>query len=117
MLRVSYSESAEGQRWSLCGRLAGPWVDELRSCWLQARERAPLAHALVDLKDVVFIDEAGEQLLAEMESAGAQLVAAGVENKHVIATLKNGSGRPLRRWLEGLCGNRPDGETSRQKDK
>ncbi len=117
MLRVSYSESAEGQHWSLCGRLAGPWVDELRSCWRQARERVPLARAVVDLKDVVFIDEAGETLLAEMESAGAQLVAAGVENKYLIATLKNGSGRPLRRWLEGLCGNRPQGEQPRQKDK
>jgi hypothetical protein len=122
MLRVSYSESAEGQRWCLSGRLAGPWVNELRSCWGQARERAPLARAVVDLREVVFIDEAGERLLAEMESAGAQLVAAGVENKHVIATLRNGSGRPLRRWLEDLCGHhttksRPEGEKSGQEDK
>jgi hypothetical protein len=104
MLRVSYSDTAEGQRWSLCGRLAGPWVDELRSCWRQARERAPLARAVVDLKDVIFIDEAGERLLAEMAASGAELVAAGVENKHVIATLRNGSNRPLRRRLEDLCG-------------
>jgi len=103
MLRVSYSDTAEGQRWNLCGRLAGPWVGELRSCWQHARERTPLAPAVVDLKDVTFIDEAGERLLAEMEAAGIELVAAGVENRHLIATLRNGAARPLRRGLDHLC--------------
>lgn len=108
MLRVSYSDTTDGQRWSLCGRLAGPWVDELRSCWRQARERAPLARAVVDLKEVIFIDEAGERLLAEMKTAGAELVAAGVENKYLISTLRNGASRPLRRWLEDLCARRDE---------
>ena len=90
MLRVSYSDTADGQRWSLCGRLAGPWVDELRSCWRQARERTPRAAALVDLKDVTFVDEAGERLLAEMQAAGTEFIAAGVENKHLVAGLRNG---------------------------
>jgi hypothetical protein len=109
MLRVSYSDTADGERWSLCGGLAGPWVDELRSCWRQARERAPGARAVVDLKEVVFIDEAGERLLAEMEIAGAKLVAAGVENKHVIASLRQGARCPLRRRLEDLCAHRRQG--------
>src|SRR5215472_9212599 len=104
MLRVSYSDGADGQHWSLCGRLSGPWVDELRSCWRQARERTPRSRAVVDLRDVIFIDEAGEALLAEMQQAGTELVAAGVENNHVIATLRNGEGRSLRRTLEDLCG-------------
>lgn len=111
MLRVSYSDSADGQRWSICGRLAGPWVDELRSCWQQARERAPLARAVVDLKDVSFIDEAGEGLLAEMAGSGAELVAAGVENQHVIASLKDRSGRSLRRRLDDLFVRRGEWKT------
>ena len=109
MLRVSYSETAGGQSWSLCGRLAGPWVDELRCCWAQARERAPLAHAVVDLKDVTFIDESGESLLAEMETAGTVLVAAGVENRDVIAGLRNGASRSLRRRLQDLCAHCGEG--------
>jgi len=109
MLRVSYSETADGQSWSLCGRLAGPWVDELRSCWAQARERAPLARSVVDLKDVSFIDESGESLLAEMETAGTELVAAGVENRHLIASLRTGAGRSLRRRLQDLCAHCCDG--------
>ena len=89
MFRVSYSDTADGQRWCLHGRLAGPWVDELRSCWKSARDRAPLAHAIVDLKEVTFIDEAGATLLAEMRSAGAELIASGVEHQHLLATLDN----------------------------
>jgi len=87
MFRVSYSDTAGGQRWSLHGRLAGPWVDELRSCWEYARGRASLAHAIVDLNEVTFIDQAGETLLAEMRSAGAELVTTGVEHRHLLATL------------------------------
>jgi len=108
MLRVSYAETAAGQHWSLCGRLAGPWVDELRSSWKQARERAPLSVAVIDLRDVTFIDEAGERLLAEMKIAGAELVAAGVENRQVIACLRDGASRSLRRRLEDLCACRAE---------
>ncbi len=103
MLRVSFSDTGDGQRWNLCGRLAGAWVDELRSCWQEARDRAPRMRAVVDLKEVIFIDDAGERLLADMENSGAELIAAGVENKHVIATLKNRTGCSLRRRLEDLC--------------
>jgi hypothetical protein len=96
MFRVSYSDTPDGQRWSLHGRLAGPWVDELRSFWKYARDRAPLARAIVDLKEVTFIDQAGETILAEMRSAGAELIATGVEHQHLLATLDNRKG-PLAR--------------------
>jgi hypothetical protein len=89
MFRVSYSDTAEGQRWRLYGRLAGPWVDEFRSCWKYARDHSPLARAIVDLKEVTYIDHAGEKLLAEMRSAGTELIATGVEHQHLLATLDN----------------------------
>ena len=106
MLRICHSDSIDGQRWRLCGRLAGPWVDELRLCWRQARERTPLARTIVDLDEVTFIDEAGERLLAEMETGGVELIASGVANKHVVEGLKNSTRRPLRRSLEDLCAGR-----------
>jgi len=117
MLRVSYSDTDDGQCWSLCGRLAGPWVEELRSCWLAARERAPAARVVMDLRDVTFIDEAGQRLLAELEVSGAELVAAGVENKHLIATLRDAASRALRRRLEDLCGRSEQPATPRTPDK
>jgi len=105
MLRVSFSDTAGGQRWSLYGRLAGPWVDELRLCWRQLRARAPRAPAIVDLKDVTYIDESGEELLSEMQTGGAEFVAAGVENKHLLACLTDK--HPRQRRLEHIkapCG-------------
>jgi hypothetical protein len=89
MFRVSYSDTADGHHWCLYGRLAGPWVDELRSCWKYARDRAPLARAIVDLREVTFIDQAGEALLVEMRTAGAELVACGVKYQYLLATLDN----------------------------
>lgn len=87
MLRVTYSETPSRQRWLLCGRLTGAWVDELRSYWREARDRAPHAHAFVDLNDVTYIDAPGEELLREMQSAGATFVVGGVENKHLVSCL------------------------------
>ena len=105
MLRFSYAESEDGERWNLCGRLAGPWVDELRSFWRHIRDRAPHTRPLVDLRDVTFIDESGEKLLADMQCAGAQFLAAGVEHKHLIANLNSNDRRSLRRRVEHLNGD------------
>ena len=102
MLRVSYSDTAGGQRFTLYGRLSGPWVEELRSCWRQARQRAPLARAVVDLNEVTFIDKAGEILLREMLSADVEFIATGVFTKHLLESLRNHENRELRRGLEDL---------------
>jgi hypothetical protein len=97
MLRIYYS-----QQWTLCGQLAGPWVQELRSCWEHARRAAAASSAVVDLSDVTFVDENGERLLAEMRSAGVEFVATGVETKHLLQNLKSSGERPLRRLIGRL---------------
>jgi hypothetical protein len=94
MLRIYYS-----QQWTLCGQLAGPWVQELRSCWEHARHAAAESSAVVDLSDVTFVDENGERLLAEMRSAGVEFIATGVETKHLLQNLKSEGERPLRRLI------------------
>lgn len=106
MLRFSFCQSGAGQHWVLCGQLSGPWVDELRSVWRRMCQQLPPAHMLVDLKDVTFIDEAGEQLLAEMQCAGAAFAATGVEHKDLVANLNCGGKRAVRRRMEHLCGGR-----------
>ena len=100
MLRICHSETTGGYRWSLCGRVAGPWVEEFRTCWRQALERTPLAHVAVDLSDVTFIDDAGERLIADMLSAGTEFIAAGVANKHLLEDLQNRWGPRLARKVE-----------------
>jgi hypothetical protein len=106
MLRFSYYRSDDGEEWSLCDQLSGPWVDELRSVWRRIRQDARGAHAVVDLREVTFIDEAGEQLLVEMQGAGADFVVAGVEHKHLLANLGASGSRTVRRSMERLGGGR-----------
>jgi hypothetical protein len=99
MLRISYSQTDTGQRWTLCGHLAGPWVQELRSFWQHTRQTATESRAVIDLSDVTFVDEHGERLLSQMRTAGVEFVAVGVETKHLIENLEGNGERPLRRWV------------------
>jgi anti-anti-sigma regulatory factor len=96
MLRICYSQTDLEQRWTLCGHLRGPWVQELRSYWQHTRQTAPASRAVVDLSDVAFIDEKGERLLSEMRSAGVEFVAKGVETKHLIENLNSNGSREIR---------------------
>ena len=102
MLRICYSLIDSGQQWTLCGQLAGPWVQELRSCWEHARRTAAASRSVVNLSEVTFIDENGERLLSEMRGAGVEFVATGVANRDLIENLEGGEERPLRRSVGRL---------------
>jgi hypothetical protein len=92
MLRITHAETGTERRWTLCGRLTGPWVAELRACWERGRpgpENAAesatgMTRTIVDLSDVTSIDDSGEKLLSEMRSNGTELVAAGVYTTYLL---------------------------------
>ena len=88
MLRISYSQTDTAQQWKLCGQLAGT-VGQGAALLLavRVREQTRGSGAVVDLRDVTLIDADGEQLLSEMQNAGASFIAAGVETKHLIENL------------------------------
>jgi anti-anti-sigma regulatory factor len=116
MLRISYSPAEYKQQWTLCGRLTGSWVQELRLCWEHHRRAASGMRAVVDLSDVTFIDEAGESLLSAMNEAGVEFVAAGVETKDLIANL-TGTGQKMLRRVAAPLSDRAhpcDGERATQ---
>ncbi len=99
MLRISYSRTNLAESWTLCGQLAGAWVDELRSCWEHSRHNSPARKSVVNLSDVTFIDEGGEKLLCEMRASGVKFVATGIETKHLIENLRSKSVKSLRRLV------------------
>ena len=101
MLKITQDATAEQQRWTLCGRLTGPWVAELRSTWEQARSGTHKKY-IVDLTDVVSVDEDGEDLLRKMQTDGARFVARGICMKHILANLKSKAKPALRRALAHL---------------
>jgi hypothetical protein len=105
MLRISYSQTDTVERWTLCGQLAGPWVQELRACWQHTRPAAAESRTVMDLTDVTFIDGDGERLLSQMRTAGVEFVAVGVEIKYLIDNLEASGERPLRRSVGRFAGN------------
>jgi hypothetical protein len=108
MLRITNTGTASEQRWTVCGRLTGPWVAELRSNWQLARVPSGGRRCVVDVSDVTFIDEDGEELLRAMKADGARFVARGVDTKHLLENLRTKGKRPLRRFLAHLadrCGH------------
>jgi hypothetical protein len=95
MLKITNSATANEDRWILCGKLAGPWVRELRSNWDQVRGRSRGRSYVIDLSDVVVIDKSGEELLGELRDEGAEFVASGVYTRHVLENLKSKDQRPF----------------------
>jgi hypothetical protein len=103
MLRIVNTGTANEQRWVVCGRLTGPWVQELRTNWETARSQTAGRKCVVDITEVVFIDEAGEELLRAMNADGARFVARGVDTANLLENLKAKGKRPLRRFLAHLA--------------
>ena len=86
MLKITVSNTSRGTTFVLSGRLTGPWVDELRTCWLRPEVDDP-APCHVDLREVTFIDEAGTTLLSQMARAGVTIQASGCLTKAIVQNL------------------------------
>lgn len=74
MLKITADRDAGRAIFRLEGRLIGPWVEELKTCW-QKSDAAGEQIKVVLLDEVTFIDEAGKKLLADMHRQGTELTA------------------------------------------
>jgi anti-anti-sigma regulatory factor len=88
MLKITTHADAGRITLELEGRVAGPWVEELKACW----QRAAIGHRQVGviLKEVTFIDEAGRKLLADMCRQRVTLTGAGCMTKAIIEEIIRG---------------------------
>ncbi|HEX3472775.1 MAG TPA: hypothetical protein VHT28_16455 [Silvibacterium sp.] len=84
MLKITISETRAEMRWILQGRLAGVWVDELRTSWKKKPRSQNATPYVIDLNDVTFIDQRGERLLRAMSKRGVQFIATGIYIKYVL---------------------------------
>jgi hypothetical protein len=72
MLRVTPIQTRRVATLKLEGKLAGPWVDELRGCWASlARNNVSVR---INLRDVSYVDRLGRDLLLRMERQGTPLL-------------------------------------------
>ncbi|MCS6289567.1 MAG: STAS domain-containing protein [Nitrospira sp.] len=86
MLKITVSNTSRGTTFVLSGRLTGPWVDELLTCWLKQEVDGP-APCHVDLREVTFIDEAGTTLLSQMYRVGVTIQASGCLTRAIVQNL------------------------------
>ncbi len=76
MLKITIHDSSKELRFRLEGRLSGPWVAELRQCWVTASSTTGGRVTVLDLQEVDFVDDCGRVLLKEMAREGVELRAA-----------------------------------------
>lgn len=84
MLKITILDSAQELRLRLEGRLAGPWVNELRQCWQTAASTTQLRPTILDLREVDFVDADGQGLLGDMHRKGVRLEAASPLMQHLV---------------------------------
>src|SRR5258708_4840454 len=97
MLKITNNATANENRWTLSGQLAGPWVAELRSNWDQVRDRSHGRGYVIVLSGVTVIEKGGGGLLAELGEGVAEFGAGGVYFQPLLENLKRKKGRP-RQW-------------------
>ena len=77
MLKITTHKHSDSTTFQLEGRLAGPWVEELKRCWTSAATQAEKHPFSLDLSGVTYVDTAGKELLKAIHREGATLVASG----------------------------------------
>jgi len=100
VLRTTLTDEPWGQRWTLQGRLSGPWVAQLRSDWKKSHGPSGNCKCVVDVSGVTFVDLDGERVLAAMMKDGAEFIATGVYTKHILEMLE----KRRQRWISKFMG-------------
>jgi hypothetical protein len=95
VLRITVTDETKEQRWTLQGRLSGPWVAQLKSNWKKSHSSNGERKCVVDMSGVTFVDLDGERVLAALMKDGAEFIATGVYTKHLLETLE----RRRQRWI------------------
>jgi hypothetical protein len=84
MLRITVHDQPRIFRFQLEGRLAEPWLGELKACWQSTLARPTKPSLCVDLTGVTFIDAAGKACLAALHRQGAEFLAPDCLTKAVV---------------------------------
>jgi ABC-type transporter Mla MlaB component len=91
MLRITTIEKSQIATLRLEGRLAGDWVGELERCWISIKNANHRKKLKLDLSDVEFVDERGEELLERVFLEGAELNADNLFVSSIISDIEERS--------------------------
>lgn len=84
MLRISVNTDSHSNTLKLEGKIAGPWVNELRRAWGAFATDSEASPVVLDLSGVTFIDSEGEKLLEWLFHQGAQLSGGPLMTKYIV---------------------------------
>src|SRR5512146_576605 len=101
MLRITVEQKADKVVLHLEGKLAGPWVHELRSLWTHLEPLRNKRKMAADLLRTTFLDVAGRNLLSEIHHRGVEFEAAGPLIAHIVEEIRSGTSYSPR--IEGIC--------------
>ena len=89
MLRITVQESGEAIELKLEGRVAGPWVDELRHTWSETSPRRQQKKLSLDLRNVTYSDPRGLDVLREIYAqTGAEVIAGSPWTQYLAEQIK-----------------------------
>lgn len=76
VLKITPQDGMNSMSLKLEGEVEGPWVEVLRTAWVEAKKSAGGQRIVVDLGAVNFADSGGRALLFKMREQGADLMRA-----------------------------------------
>ena len=75
-MKITIQESDKSIEITLEGRVTGPWVAELSRVWVETAPRLAKKTLSIDLRNVIYADAGGKQLLGDIYSqTRAKLIA------------------------------------------
>ena len=87
MLKISIIDSRTHRRLVLEGKLVGPWADELRPAWERAKAELGGRELVVEVKNLIVINQAGENVLLELMQEGVKIRGCGVFARQILKEL------------------------------
>lgn len=77
LLRITVKEAPEGMTLRLEGRVSGAMTDELRQTWSALSCKLGRRNLTVDLRDAIYVDQAGLAVLSEIHRQSGAKFEAG----------------------------------------
>lgn len=87
MLRISRLDTRNQRRLIVEGKLVAPWDAELKTACEAARSGLEDRELVIEVKNLISISQAGENVLLELMNQGVKFRCCGIFTKYVLRQL------------------------------
>jgi hypothetical protein len=93
MMKISTLDGRTQRRLVLEGKMVSPWADELRPACEKAKKDLGDRELVVEVKNLIAINQAGENVLLELMHSGVKFRGCGVFTRHLLKQLARRAGK------------------------